>query len=43
MYILAALRSKKEQLEKNQWQLQEKIGHTITGTMYYNDCIVNIL
>ena len=29
--ILAGLKSKKQQLEHNQRQLQEKIGHAVTG------------
>ncbi|XP_065882779.1 DNA repair protein RAD50.L-like isoform X2 [Dysidea avara] len=35
---ITALRSKKEQLEKNQWQLQEKIGHTITDSLVEVQC-----
>ena len=32
--MLAGLKSKKQQLEHNQRQLQDKIGHAVTG-MYY--------
>ena len=31
LYYIAGLKSKKQQLEHNQRQLQEKIGHTVTG------------
>ena len=31
VFVLAGLKSKKEQLERNQRQLQEKIGHAVTG------------
>ena len=48
--MLAGLKSKKQQLEHNQRQLQDKIGHAVTG-MYYviiilwylnNDVILSI-
>ena len=29
--VLAGLKSKKQQMEHNQHQLQEKIGHVVTG------------
>ena len=29
--VLAGLKSKKQQMEHNQRQLQEKIGHAVTG------------